>query len=139
VLFSGIIKMNDSEIEHWLQLAHDDLKAAEDNLQLGYLRVATSRGYYAMFYAATALLGSEEQWRSKHQGVVAVFGELFVKTGRIEPHYGRMLHKVFSTRLDSDYKLIVNLDSDFVRQVVEDATNFVQRIERILDEYHKQG
>ena len=54
-----------------------DLAAARDNLQFGHLRVAVSRAYYAMFYAATALLGSQGLWRSKHQGLIAAFGEHF--------------------------------------------------------------
>ncbi len=60
--------MDESEIEHYVALAHDDLQAARDNLQLGHLRVAASRAYYAMFYAVTALLGSQ----AKDNGVANI-------------------------------------------------------------------
>jgi uncharacterized protein (UPF0332 family) len=68
-------RMERAEIEQYLGLAREELVTARDNLQLGHFRVAVSRAYYAMFYAATALLGSQGLWRSKHQGVIAAFGE----------------------------------------------------------------
>jgi len=61
------------------------LAAAQDNLRLGHLRAAVSRAYYAMFYAVTAVLGSRGLWRSKHQGIIAAFGEHLVKPGLVEP------------------------------------------------------
>ena len=73
--------MSDVEIERYLNLATEDLAAAQDNLRLGHLRAAVSRAYYAMFYATTALLGSRGLWRSKHQGLIAAFGKYFVKSG----------------------------------------------------------
>jgi uncharacterized protein (UPF0332 family) len=48
--------MSGSEVEKYLEMARDDVKVATDLLQLGHLRAATSRAYYAMFYAATAVL-----------------------------------------------------------------------------------
>ena len=42
---------------------------------------ATSRLYYAMFYCAEALLLTRELSFSKHRGVIAGFGQHFVKTG----------------------------------------------------------
>ena len=118
--------MGKGEIQRYLHSADDELQAAHDNLQLGHVRVAVSRAYYAMFYASTALLGSRGVWRSKHQGVIAAFGEYFVKPGFIEPAYGRMLNDAFHARLDSDV--------DTGRQLVEKAQSFVKRIAQFLVE-----
>jgi len=76
-------QMSRSEIRQYVTLASEDLAAARDNLCFGHLRAAVSRAYYAMFYATTALLGSRGLWRSKHQGLIAAFGEQFVKPGLI--------------------------------------------------------
>lgn len=125
--------MSDSEVEKkYLAMARDDVQVAKDLLQTGHLRAATSRAYYAMFYAATALLERQGLRRSKHYGVIAAFGELFVKTGLIEPHYGRMLHRAFLARVDSDYEPEANMDFDFVEGIVDHAADFVSRVERIL-------
>lgn len=48
---------------------------------------AVNRAYYAIFYAANALLATEGLERSKHSAVIAAFRERFVKTGRIEREF----------------------------------------------------
>jgi uncharacterized protein (UPF0332 family) len=126
-------KMSHAEIEEYLALAREDLAAARDNLQFGHLRAAVSRAYYAMFYAATALLGSQGLWRSKHQGLIAAFGEHFVKPGLIEPHYGRILRDAFEARLDSDYGPNPDLNESSAEQLISNAETFVGRLAQILN------
>ena len=79
--------MSTREIQLYLDRADQDLRAAEDNIRRGFYGVAVTRAYYAMFYAASALLVSEGIARSKHSGVHAAFGQHFVKTGLIETEY----------------------------------------------------
>ncbi|PWH16807.1 MAG: hypothetical protein DDG58_09120 [Ardenticatenia bacterium] len=124
--------MSDAETRHYLNLADEEIVAARDNLRLGHLRAAVSRAYYAMFYAATALLGSRGLWRSKHQGLIAAFGEHFVRPGLIEPRYGRMLHDAFEMRLDSDYAPHPDLDESSATRLIADAADFVKRILEML-------
>lgn len=73
------------DVRLYLERARVDLLAAESNIQQGFHSVAISRAYYAMFYAASALLASKGLSRSKHSGVHSAFGEQFVKAGLIEP------------------------------------------------------
>ncbi len=124
--------MSRAEIEEYLALAREDLAAAGDNLRFGHLRVAVSRAYYAMFYATTALLGSKGLWRSKHQGLIAAFGEHFAKPGLIEPEYGRSLRDAFEARLDSDYGPNPDLNEASAEQLISNASRFVERLARIL-------
>ena len=124
--------MSSAEIERYLDLAVEDLAAAHDNLRLGHLRTAVSRTYYAMFYAATAVLGSRGLWRSKHQGLIAAFGEHFVRPGLIEPRFGRILHEAFEARLDSDYVPHSDLSENSARQLVAKAEDFVKRMLHFL-------
>lgn len=128
-------RMSDSEIQEYIDLANEDLSAAQDNLRLGHLRVTVSRAYYAMFYAATAVLGSQGQWRSKHQGLIAAFGQFLVKPGLLEPQYGRILLDAFEARLDSDYALHPDLDEASARRLVTNANDFVGRMVRFLFEH----
>ena len=127
--------MSDSEIQEYIALANEDLSAAQDNLRLGHLRVAVSRAYYAMFYAATSVLGSRGQWRSKHQGLIAAFGQFLVKPGLVEPRYGRFLHDAFEARLDSDYAPHPDLNEATARQVITNSEDFVGRMIRFLTEH----
>ena len=61
--------VQETDVERYLQRAHEALRQAEDKWNLEYYDVATSRDYYAMFYATSALLASQEISRSKHSGV----------------------------------------------------------------------
>lgn len=126
--------MSRPDIQRYFDLAKDDLQAASDNLRLGHFRVAISRAYYAMFYATTALLSSRGLWRSKHQGIIAAFGEHFIKPGLIEPEFGRMLNEAFQARLDSDYIPYPNPDWQSAQQLVEKARIFVERVGQYLAE-----
>lgn len=128
-------RMNASEVQEYIDLANEDLSAARDNLGLGHLRVAVSRAYYAMFYAATAVLGSRGQWRSKHQGLIAAFGQFLVKPGLIESRYGRILQDAFEARLDSDYAPHPDLNEASVRRLLANADDFVRRMVRFLAEH----
>lgn len=125
-------RMSNAEIEHYLDLATEEIDSAQDNLGMGHLRTAISRAYYAMFYAATALLGSQGLWRSKHHGLIAAFGQHFVKTGLIEPEYGRMLQDAFEARLDSDYAPHPALTETSAQLLVSQASDFVGHITRFL-------
>jgi uncharacterized protein (UPF0332 family) len=88
-----------------------------------------------MFYAATAILGSRGQWRSKHQGLIAAFGQFLVKPGLVEPRYGRILHDAFEARLDSDYAPHPDLNEASARQLITNADEFVRRMIRFLSEH----
>lgn len=126
--------MSTLDVQLYLDRAHVDLLAAESNIRQGFASVAISRAYYAMFYAASALLASKGMSRSKHSGVHAAFGEQFVKTGLIEPEYARMLINAFDSRLDADYEVDSFLDSEVAEAILNDTKQFVARVERYLQE-----
>ena len=127
-----------NEIELYLTRAEQDLQAAEGNLQQGFSAVAVTRAYYAMFYAATALLESQGISRSRHSGVVAAFGEHFVKTGLMEVDYAKMLGHGFDSRLDSDYDILFQADQQLADEILLDAQRFVERASSYLH-LHQSG
>jgi uncharacterized protein (UPF0332 family) len=78
-----------AEIAAHLERADASIRAAEELASGGYYDFAASRAYYAAFYAATALLLSEELEFGKHSGVVAAVHQKFVKTGKLDARYGK--------------------------------------------------
>jgi uncharacterized protein (UPF0332 family) len=126
--------MSVSDIRLYLSRAHRDLQAAESNIRQGFYGVAVSRAYYAMFYAANALLASKGISRSKHSAVLSAFGEHFVKPGLIEREYAKMLGHAFDSRLDSNYDIVFEADEALAEDVLHDARRFVERVEGYLRE-----
>ncbi len=70
-----------TETELYVQRAHQAPNTARNNLQEGDFAASVNRSYYAMFYAANALLATKGISRSKHSGVIAAFREQFIKSG----------------------------------------------------------
>lgn len=118
------------EIRLYLENAKRDLKAAQSNLELGYFHITVSRAYYAMFYAASALLASKDIYRSKHAGVVSAFGENLVKPGLIEKEYGKAFSNAFNSRLISDYDMITSTEKASAEFILDNANRFVKRAEK---------
>ncbi|MFZ1395520.1 MAG: HEPN domain-containing protein [Candidatus Promineifilaceae bacterium] len=123
-----------ADVRLYMNRARLDLQAVEVNLQNGFYAVAVSRAYYAMFYAVTALLKSNGIDRSKHSGVIAAFGQYFVKTGLIEIEFAKILTHAFNSRNDTDYDLIWMPDVKLARTEMEDAQRFVERVERYFQD-----
>jgi len=92
-----------TDIPELMARAERSLAAVRLLADNGYLVEAVSRAYYAMFYAATALLHSEGLTVSKHSAVVSLVGERFVKTGRLAPRLHRLLIDLFDERQAADY------------------------------------
>lgn len=126
--------MASADTELYLNRAYQDLQAVQGILGQGSYAIAISRAYYAMFYAASALLASKGISRSKHSGVISAFNEYFVKTGLIEAEYARMLAHAFNARLGSDYDVTSDVDKDSAEAVIQDAHRFVDRAEAYLQQ-----
>ena len=94
---------------------------------------AVNRAYYAIFYAANALLATKGLERSKHSGVIAAFRQHFVKTGLIEVEYSRFYGTTMDDRHLGDYSL-EELTYDKARRDLEWAERFVDRMEQALRE-----
>jgi len=77
------------ESQRWMAKAHSSLTAARKLLEELLFAESISRSYYAMFYAAKALLLLDGIEVSKHSAVIAAFGREYAKTGKIDPRYHR--------------------------------------------------
>ena len=95
--------MSDAEIASLMERARRSLRSARNILDDGDHDFAVSRAYFAMFYAASAALLSQEIKRSKHAGVIAAFGQYLVRTGKFSLEYQATLQAAFSSRGAGDY------------------------------------
>ena len=65
-----------------------------------------NRAYYAMFYAALALLQKAGKIPSKHAGAIGLFDTEFVVKGAFPRELSRDFHKAFELRQASDYRVL---------------------------------
>lgn len=91
-----------------------------------------NRAYYAMFYAALAILATIGEEASKHSGVLAMFDRHFIKTGILPKEMGKLLHTAFDTRQTGDYEDKLEISRSMAGRIVDFALQFVNSIEEKL-------
>lgn len=123
-----------SEITLYVEKAHDMLRVAEHNYSGGFYASAVNRAYYAIFFAANALLATRRLTRNKHSGVLAAFRQYFVKSGQIEVEYSRTYERVMNDRHTGDYAVTESIDPEQAQTDLDDARWFVDRVETYLQE-----
>jgi len=120
------------EIVANLQRAEINLKAAKDLLEKEYFDIAAARAYYAAFYAASALLLSQDIDTNKHSGVIALIHQHFVKTGKLDKEQGKNLNWLFEIRGVGDYGVSVHVASGEAYLAVKVAEKFLESVKQIL-------
>jgi len=91
-------------VKIYLDLAAEKLDVARELLDLSRFDDTVSKAYYVMFYAAkAALLTAGIVDVHRHAGVISFFGERFVKTGKVDRRYAKILSRALDARLDADY------------------------------------
>lgn len=116
----------------YLRAAREMLQVSIENILNFHYSSACNRAYYACFYAVNALRLIKSLTFSKHSAVLAAFRQHFIKTGEFEPKWGKIYEMVMASRQSSNYDLFSQIDENQARSVHENATEFVNEIERWL-------
>ncbi|MFZ5997245.1 MAG: HEPN domain-containing protein [Nitrospirota bacterium] len=120
------------EIKKLIEKSEHALEVAEELMGNGYPSDAASKLYYSMFYAAQALLKSEDVNVIKHSAVEAAFGYYFVKPGRIDPKYHRMLIDARKIREIADYDIEEEIIEPTAALKIEQGKEFLLTIKTFL-------
>jgi uncharacterized protein (UPF0332 family) len=117
-----------------LKRAKQHLKSARDLLTNEDFADSISRSYYAIFQTARALLATEQLESRKHSGVIALFNQYFVKTGKVDKSLGVILKNARRYREMADYSDLAEFTREDAEEQIQDAETFIQAIERFLGE-----
>jgi uncharacterized protein (UPF0332 family) len=91
-----------------------------------------NRSYYAMFYAALALLQKIGQVPSKHAGVISIFDTEFVLKGVFSRELSRDFHKAFEMRQVCDYRVFEPCSWEEAKEIWKKAVHFVEAVREHL-------
>lgn len=120
------------ELKALMEKAERYIKSAELLVKETDFDSSVSRSYYAMFYAAEAVLLTKDLKFSSHKGVISLFGEHFVKTGIFQPQTGKRLKNAFDRRLIGDYSFTSEVTKDEAKEVLNWAKDFITEIRNYL-------
>lgn len=98
-----------------------------------------NRAYYAMFYAALALLLTKGLGSSKHAGVLALVDREFVRPGDLSAEMAMKLRDAFNQRQKSDYSELKPTSGDRAQEILENARQFLEAVRTALRKLGTEG
>ena len=113
-------------VQYRIEKAHDALVEIHKILSLEMSAVIANRMYYALYYAASALLIHDGHKVSTHKGVIALFNLNYVKNGPLDKEDGVLFANIFAFRQGSDY-------DDFIDATEEDIKRYLPRVETLVE------
>jgi uncharacterized protein (UPF0332 family) len=116
-----------------IKRAEETLGDAKSLLANGSLRSAVNRFYYAIFYAARAVLALKRLDSAKHSGVIFIFNQEFIKTGKLPKECGKIIGNVFNRRLEGDYSDLKSFSDEEVSDIARESEKFVSIIKNYLN------
>ena len=127
-----MIEAPEPEIQANLERAKASIQAARILLNTGYPDFAASRAYYAVFYAASAILLAENLEFTTHTGVLRAIHLQFVKTGRLDRQFGQTINWLAELRNIGDYGELQHVPLEEAETAIAAAETFLEQIQIIL-------
>ena len=115
-----------------LDLADEELRAAESLLGDGLPRIAVGRMYFAVFHAVRAQLYADGFEPRTHRGAQHLFNLHFVRTGRFEPATSGLIARLQKFREEADYAPAFVVDDRGAREELGGARRFVAQVRAVL-------
>jgi uncharacterized protein (UPF0332 family) len=128
------VNPSDALAQHRMTRAHAALHEADLLIEQQHFSGALNRVYYAAFYAARAMLATQNLDSSRHSGVIALFQEHFVRTGLVPTETARALPRAFEKRQTSDYGDFSEPSSEEVLSLRGQVEAFVRTCEQAVRE-----
>lgn len=129
---------NRQQLRDQLQLmigkAFRSIAAAHRNVEEGDYDFASSRAYYAAFYAMEAVLLTKELSYSKHAGVISAFNQHFVKTDIFPKEFSKSISRLFREKQTGDYDFDLSIDEKDAKEDARIAEKIVNTIIQYLEQ-----
>ena len=120
-------------VNYRLKRAKETILEVDTHIENGFWNTAINRMYYACFYAVGALLVNYGVETASHSGARQKFGQLFVKTGKIDKNLAKHYTKLFERRQKGDYNDFFDYDKRTVVEMLPKSKELILRIEELLD------
>ena len=111
--------------------AYEKLEVAKSLFKDEFYSDAVSRAYYAMFYAARALLSEKNIYPKTHHGVISQFGLKFVKEGHFKKEIFVLFARAQEDREEADYGLLAEIEEEEAEKIIEGAEQFLNECENV--------
>lgn len=114
-----------NRIQTLLNLAQEEVSAAEILLKNSLYRGCISRSYYALYHTVQALLVTQNINPRTHRGLLQQFGQNLIKTGELSQELSRILSDTFDLRHLSDYDETITITQKQAETTLENTKMFI--------------
>lgn len=114
------------------RMATEALRAADVLLREGLYLDSVSRGYYAIFHAAKAVLASAGVHTKRHKELRDKFKKDFVETEKMEELWWLIINKLSEARVSADYETGGDFDFEKTQEANKSAHDFVAKMREYL-------
>jgi uncharacterized protein (UPF0332 family) len=125
-------KNKEDLIAYRLQKALESLEMAKFSVSKEYWNATASELYYTCFYFVLALFAKYEINTSTHSGVNTLFGLHFIKEGKADAKWGKLIKVLFDKRQKSDYGDFMFLTEEEIMPLFEEVLEFEKVIKEML-------
>lgn len=116
-----------------LEKTAQSIAAARPLSDNDFFEIASSRAYFAMFYAATAVLLEKNLHFRKHSAVHAAFGHDIARPGIVRVELHGWLLDAAKARAVSDYRIEGQITPDETSTHIERAGRFLAEVASVLE------
>jgi uncharacterized protein (UPF0332 family) len=125
---------NKSEyIQYRFKRSQESFEEALIMIQNSKWNTAVSRLYYSCYYAAITLLLKHNIETRSHSGVRTKFSDTFIKTGKIDIKFGKLLSHLADYRQKGDYGELYYYDDKIVLPLVDQVKEFISEIKTLIE------
>lgn len=100
----------------------------------GKWETSANRLYYALFHAMSALLINEGYHVKSHRGILAMFGEHFIKTEIFAKEDGSLLSDLVIMRDNADYNCFFEADEEKLSPYIEPTRLLIEKIKLYIED-----
>lgn len=101
--------------------------------EAGRYGLAANRLYYALYYAASAILLSKGVVTKRHSGLMSQIHLHFVKTGILSPDEGALFKVMFSLRHEDDYEDFIEVERADIEEYTPRVTALVNKLKTLVE------
>lgn len=119
-------------VQQQINKAEAFLLQADEMLSLCHWDLAVNRYYYSCFHIVQGLFIADGLSAHSHSGVVTQFSLNYVKTEKVETHYGSFLARLMQLRQKADYNCAYDISNEEAMDISPLAHNFVTEIKNLI-------
>ena len=121
-----------SEVDEFISKANDKLISSKLLFNGKQYATSVSASFYSMFLMAKALLINKNYFLKSHEGLISLFGEVFINKGEFNRNIAKYLSWAQSLREDAYYDAYDGITENIAKLWIKRAEEFTGEAKKFL-------